>query len=461
MENIMFFNHMIKTQNSFNLCSLLVLVIAYLVSCSANKISDTYSPMEVSKISNLESILQENGALTYLNKGSHCEGLKIAVLDNGTSNLTSKLGRTVPDNVKTLNVDYSDNSGSNVHGVVLLETISAICSGSNTYDPSIPGPTLYLYNTQGLPRLFEAIDKVIENDIDIVVYAQTWELGGNLDGQGFINKKVNEAIANGTVWFNAIGNYKNKTFYSSVRPTNIRPNVRHQRLNKAPSIALPYENDSLRIEVDSDFSSVMIKLGWSAFSQSFEDTSDTDLDMYLEDEDHKLVGKSTFIQNDSGKQHTSRHPQEILNLILSKGTYYLHITTKTPGKFTENKYNMWVALVSDAGIRFLDTDDSNSGLVFIPADNPKTISVISTDCHCEYESSLVKDYNGDSISWNVATSSKIEYSDFSSFIGSSTATAVSAAIFGLYASSILHDANSIGDLNLKALADSFVEQQKK
>lgn len=439
-----FENH-IRKDFLFNINNLSILVVALSLlsilslSCSSTKTSDSYQPVfTTSYISNLDEILDKSGAREFLNQGSNCQGLKIAVLDNGTSDLRSRLGRTLPDNVKTLNVDYSDNSQSDIHGVVLLEAIQAICSGSSVYDPKLPRAELHLYNTRGLKKLFEAVDQVIKNKIDIVVYAQTWEVGGNLDGTGFINKKINEAIDQGTIWFNAIGNYKDKTFYSKIIPST-HSSFRRPLKIKGEPVSLPNKNDSLEITVEDEITPVIIKLGWSDFSDDFEQGTNKDLDMYLVDSNSKLIALSDYHQQpnakfDKGSKKTTRHPQEILNVPLRKGTYYLHIVMKDETKFQDKDYNMWVAISGEGRARFTHLDKQNNDLIFIPADNPKTTTVISTDCHCEPEESVQTHKDGSKINWDLQMISKIDFDNGSTYIGSSTATAIQAGVFALYTS---------------------------
>ncbi len=228
-------------------------------------------------------------------------------------------------------------------------------------------------------------------------------------------------------------------------------------------------DNSLRIEITEDLTPVLIKLGWSAFSDKLDDYTVTDLDMYLEDSTGNLIGQSDFTQgkdqSSTHKKHRGHLPIETLNLILKKGTYYLHITTKTPYIFENKGYNMWVALLAGDNAKIMGTNSSNSGVIFVPADNPKTISVISTDCHCEHESSLVRDYNNNKITWDIAMVSQIKYTDNSVYIGSSTATGVSAAVFGLYASLIKKQKPQEKNLkifgSLWRLVDSFTELNHK
>ncbi len=46
-------------------------------------------------------------------------------------------------------------------------------------------------------NLRAAIDGAIAANVHMIVYAQTWEYGGNLDGKGFINAQFDKAIAHG------------------------------------------------------------------------------------------------------------------------------------------------------------------------------------------------------------------------------------------------------------------------
>ena len=75
----------------------------------------------------------------------------------------------------------------------------------------------HLYNTYGFSNLQAAVNDVIARKIDLVLYAQNWEYGGNLDGHGFIDAVVGEATQAGILWINSTGDFGETTFNSPVR----------------------------------------------------------------------------------------------------------------------------------------------------------------------------------------------------------------------------------------------------
>src|SRR5690606_5114880 len=94
---------------------------------------------------------------------------------------------------------------------------------------------LHLYHTYGYSNLKAAVEDAIKRKVDIVLYSQTWEYGGNFNGRGFINALVNKALDSGILWINNAGNFGRSTFNAPVRS------------GKDSWVELPGKNSSVEI----------------------------------------------------------------------------------------------------------------------------------------------------------------------------------------------------------------------
>src|SRR5690606_22710302 len=119
---------------------------------------------------------------------------------------------------------------------------------------------MYLYNANGYSNLVSAIEHLIKEQVDVVLYAQVWEYGGNFDGRGFINQKINEAVAAGVVWINAAGNQGQSSWSGPVA------------LSSSNEVELPYQayptsaHSFVRFTVPLDATDTKIVLAWNDFT---------------------------------------------------------------------------------------------------------------------------------------------------------------------------------------------------
>lgn len=136
------------------------------------------------------------------------QGVKVAVVDVGFSNLTTlKAQDEIPSSVVVKN--YSAEAmegGSSVHGSACAEII---------YDMA-PGVQLYLIKIDDAADLGSAVSYCIENGISIVSCSLGWDCLNFHDGMAYANwfttaathpvKAVEDAAAAGILWVNAAGN---------------------------------------------------------------------------------------------------------------------------------------------------------------------------------------------------------------------------------------------------------------
>lgn len=296
--------------------------------------------------------------------GYHGKSVKIAILDNGFGGLTSALGKRLPPDLK-IETSKLENISQSPHGTKLAEIIFAMTSGSPTWTSTSQAPQMKLYNANGFSNFSHAVDQAIAEHVDIILYSQVWEFGGNFDGRGFINAEVNKAIKAGILWINAAGNYAASSWHSSVT------------IGSQDHLNLPYKDRYVRMLVNQANTPVKISLSWNDFTDSKEWRTSRDLDLTLLDASEREIASSRRIQD--GKDHGSdanysAHAREVIESTLQPGIYLLRVTAKSKN-FDANSQ---IRLAADGqNISFIDQSPYAS--VMIPADNPNVVTVGASD----------------------------------------------------------------------------------
>jgi hypothetical protein len=150
------------------------------------------------------------GADALQKGGARGAGVKIAVLDQAfgaTSRLDSLAGSELPpiarQHRQTFDADYGlagrdYNANSSRHGEFVTEVV---------YDIA-PDAEYWLVNYHTPEQFAQAVDYL--HDVirpDIVVHSNSF-LFGPFDGTGFFAQQVDRMAAQGTIWVNSVGNYR-------------------------------------------------------------------------------------------------------------------------------------------------------------------------------------------------------------------------------------------------------------
>ena len=371
--------------------------------------------VDAAPLANLEQILSELKASAYHNQGIRAESLKIAVLDNGFQGHADSIGKRLPPDTQLMQLSGNPLAPTS-HGLKLAEIAYAIATGQNTYDPSIPGPQILLVNTNGYSNFVEAVDTVIAENVDIVLYAQVWEYGGNFDGSGFINREVNRALASGILWLNAAGNMGKGTWHGGVE------------LDPWLNVKLPHRRDksdpgSLRLQVRAPNSYVKIVLSWNDFRDDKDYHTPQDLDLYLLNSSNIPVASATKIQSGSAPktpdQRYSAHAREIIKVALPVGSYSVRIKAKSKNFDKTSRLRI---TVDSASVDLIDRIEEQT--VLIPADNMGVVTIGAIDV--DYTG---RKYHGKP---ELLVNSKVVFEDGLTHYGSSAATAIAAGAMALY-----------------------------
>jgi hypothetical protein len=307
----------------------------------------------------------------------------VAILDRGFTGLvtTDKSGEikikpgVLPPTAEAV-VDFSPFFGDECKGEPLLEDphgrLMAQTAWAMTGNKP-RGPKFLLLNASTLPNFKCAIRYVREiKKVDILLYSQNYEYGGDFNGTGFINEYVNSATADGILWINAAGNYGGRVYNGTVE-----------------------DGKTLRLKVNNDQSTVDITLAWTGFSndQSIGTDKDLDLEIYndlgelLPTQNYRQVRKLTDKVIPGDERIEDLHPMEIVEVTLDKsgssGTdkssrlYEIRIVKKSGSFNLSDKMRVTVVSPPEKNVEFLDATVGRE--IMVPADNPNVVTVGGID----------------------------------------------------------------------------------
>ena len=364
-------------------------------------------------LTNTEYLTRSVNLKPWLEFGYHAGSQTIAILDNGFAGLKSAAGRTLPPDLSVFKGPI-DNQSTTLHGTKLAEVIFALTSGSSTWSPSSRHPKLKLYNANGFSNFSAAVDQAIRDQVDIIVYSQVWEFGGNFDGRGFINAAVDKATSRGILWINAAGNYATSSWQGPLIP------------NYNAVARLPYEHQFVRMVVNEESSPVKVTLSWNDFADSKDWRTNRDLDLIILDRNGREVAASRKVQDglDHGRDpNYSSHAREIIDTTLQPGIYLLRVEIRSRNFDANSRLRI---AANGPGVSFID--QSVDASVMIPADNPNVLTVGANDD----SSSSFGQTNSGALKPEVVAPSQLEFETGITFQGSSTAAAVAAATIAVY-----------------------------
>ncbi len=318
----------------------------------------------------IKELMQFLNFTPYYNSKFNGREVKIAILDNGFRGYENEIGATLPPSTVYHKGPLAPDGEEDTHGLVMAQLVTALMTNNLTTE-KIPF-SLHLLSAFGYTNLTAAVKTVVEEKYDVVLYAQTWEYGGNFDGRGFINTLINKAVEKGdTLWINAAGNFGLNTFNSDIQ------------LAEDSWVHLPDSGHTLQVRCESVASGgcpLRAVLSWSDFSDDVETGTEKDLDFYMQDESGKIVGKSELQQKReiSDKEKTqeglSKYPREIVQADLKPGIYFLRVKARTRTFGSRDRLRI---TVSGAGV-LLSRRDSEESLP-TPADNSRVVTVGASD----------------------------------------------------------------------------------
>lgn len=273
--------------------------------------------------------------------------LKVAVLDNGFQGYGIDY---VPLPKSTQLIEGPVNrQAATAHGLRMAEIFWEI-TGRH------PGVQLYLVNANGFSNFKAAIDFVIQEKIDIVLYSQVWSFGGNFNGTGLIDAQVSRATQTGILWINAAGNFGSQVFESSV----------HESVEK-----------TLRFKNKKSKNTISITLSWNDFSAEESEATDQDLDLFILDRSGQTIASSELRQLGKiaarGTKGSSGYAREKITLpVLDQGDYRIQIKDLSKNFDVTSRLRV-VIETEPMSVVFHDATPDRE--IFPPADHPDVITV--------------------------------------------------------------------------------------
>ena len=299
------------------------------------------------EIANKEELRQRLGSLSPSTDLSH---IKVAILDNGFEGFIPNKGM-LPDSAELIEGPLRIPSRSS-HGLGMAQILWTITGQSAN------GPKIYLVNSNGFTNFKAAVDFVVNNNVDIVLYSQVWLLGGNFDGKGFINKVVNKATDKGVIWINAAGKLGGHVYSGGVTGSLMK----------------------FRLQNKLDENNFTVTLVWNDFTNNESDCTSKDLNLEILDLNNNVVQVSELIQQGQAPDlrnpadTRSCHARESISVkALERGEYQIRVVAKTTNFGSQDKFKV---MISDDRPESLEFTDHTVGYEILPpADNENVITV--------------------------------------------------------------------------------------
>jgi hypothetical protein len=349
---------------------------------------------------NMSDIVAKTGIDRYRDSVSQ-RTIKVAILDNGFAG-REKFADLVTYHAGPVAVDPTNEES---HGSYMAQIVMGLLDRT----PNIQYQ-LHLFSSYGYTNLKAAVDTVVDQGFDVVLYSQVWEYGGNGDGYGFINAVVNKATSNGTIWINASGNFGNATYLAPIEVLNDQ------------WAYLPSPNQGVRVrcrENSTGKCKLRAVLSWNDFKNVPEVGTNKDLDLVLTDDTLKVIRTGGLQQVESGSAPgTSLYPREIVEAELTPGLYELRAKARSTN-FT--KANDMLRIVTSGDyVEQVDITDRRETLL-APADNESVITVGATDSEKSSASARMGKPE-------FSLPSEVQLNNGDSFKGSSNSAAMTAAL---------------------------------
>ncbi len=361
---------------------------------------------------NLEALKSSMGFAKFYQVQNPGRRIKVAVLDKGFAGYEKEVGTSLPAETRYMAGPIATPKDANTeHGLRMAQILTAFMT--NDMQASQWAPELNLYNVFGYSNFKAAIDDIVARKVDLVLYSEVWQYGGNNDGKGFINKEVTRATDAGVVWVNAAGNFGLTTYNSSIQ--TLADNW----------VKLPDQNNALSIRCEKNSKGVCFLravLSWNDFKDDATLGTDKDLDLVLTDDVLNVIqigGTKQSTDVNESRPGYSKYPREIIEAQLKPGQYFLRVKNRS-GNFTARD-SLRISIEPD---NITMTSRSANESILNPADNPTVITVEANDFPMSSTS-------GSSGKPDVFAPSALELQDGRTPFGSSNAAAIVAAGIGI------------------------------
>lgn len=357
---------------------------------------------------NIASIKKNLGFTDVYSRRNDNGRLNVAVLDQGFYGYEKEISQTLPADTKYVPGPIAAPANMQVeHGLKMAQILISLMT--NDMQDMQWAPQLTLYNVFGFSNFKAAIDDAIKNKVDVILYSEVWQYGGNNDGKGFINLEVSRAAKAGIVWVNAAGNFALTTYNSPIQTL------------ADDWVKLPDQNNALALRCEANKANkctIKAVLEWNDFKDDVDLGTNKDLDFALTDDLLNIVKTSALRQStdvNEARPGYSKYPREIIEADLKPGTYYLRVKNYSHNFGSADRLRITVD-----GDAITMPSHSNGESLLNPADNPNVITVGASDS--DRSSTSTRFHKPD-----ISTDSSIVLQNGDEFRGSSNSAAIVAA----------------------------------
>ena len=341
----------------------------------------------VARLANPAEVRKQLGLAPEYENLPAVEQVKIAVLDYGFEGVRPHVpaGTVVvehydPEFVRRHGLgDPEFRKGfapGNKHGRVMAQIVWAVTGQSPR------GPRFYLLNANGPTMLRRAVRFAVEEKVDLILFCNTFDGGGNGDGRGPINQIVEPAVGAGIIWVNAAGNHGGRVYRG---PAEILDHG-YLRFGSRPG------GDFLRFRNRLDDNTITVTLTWNDYRETEDAGTTKDLDLYVEDREGRVIAAGELRQVAGGQkagEGETLNPRErvvLPGLAADPDRDYRIRVRHRAGRFTaDDRVRVLISAARDGktpdprtgdpvdAVQFLDA--SNGGEVYPPADHPLVLTV--------------------------------------------------------------------------------------
>lgn len=400
---------------------LLVLLFSQLAAAAAEQ--QVEKPKPFPAISNLSQLVKDLHLAQFKDKPAPRK-IKIAVLGNGFFGHEVQIGKTLPADIQyhpgpASKADEDVAKSMDSHDLMLAKVVVDLIKASGAKGEY----ELHLFLANGLTKFEAAVDSVVKDRFDLVLYSQVWQWGGNGDGQGFINAIINKAVATapGIIWINASGDFGKKL----TRIVKIDSGDDNWVRFKDKDGNAQDNAKILCTAPKGQKCGMRLMVAWNDFSNDKGVGTNKDLDIYFLNSKQKEIASSKRIQllkRDTEKTLSTIYPrEEIAVQNIAPGTYHLKVENKSKN-FNAEKDQLRITI---SGVGFeLDQPTADETLL-PPADNDNVIAIGASD----------DDYTSRSVSRGIPEvylRSATKHKDGSFLFSTSNAAGLAAAVSALH-----------------------------
>jgi len=281
------------------------------------------------------------------------ENVKVCILDLGFSGYQALLGTELPSSVTVQSFRSDGDLFVSDHGTACVEIVHDMA----------PDAELLLVNFGTDLEHRNAVNWIIDQDVDIISCSVGWFNIGAGDGTGPICEDVKNAHDNGIIWVSAAGNTADTHWEGSFRDPDL-----DFRCNFEDPGDPEYEYYGFNVVAGNDYSVFLSWDDWGSWNgYNYIGSEGNDYDLFLYDSGFFVLARSN---ND---QTTGAPPTETVSFTATEtGVQYIRVIE-------------WVT-TRDCHLELffhnIDSLDSQyyelSGSLAIPADSPYAVSVGAT-----------------------------------------------------------------------------------